>query len=68
MEADAAEEAESVEIAEKNTKRLSWGIPAFMRKKFKERSLAGEENPYCEFKDLVFFPGFKDKIKPTYDF
>ena len=44
--------------AEAKFTRLSHGVPAWLRNCFKERHEEGLENPWCEFNDLMRFPGF----------
>ena len=56
--------------ARENKKRLSWGLPSFMRKCYKDRCLSGCEGDqaFTEFLDLVHYPGFKGKGKPTFNY
>ena len=70
VSAKQASPAESDREASENKKRLSWGLPSFMRKCYKDRCLAGAQGDqaYTEFLDLVHYPGFKGKGKPTFNY
>ena len=43
--------------AERNNKRLSWGVVAYLRHKYKQRAKQNRETAYCDLLDLLNFPG-----------
>ena len=57
------------EISKNNNHRLSWGIVAFLRNRYKQRyTRTNGEERYCELRELDEFPGFKNCDRPSFTF
>ena len=53
--------------AESNHKRLSWGVVAYLRHKYKKRAQQNQETAYCDLLDLLNFPGVQPSHNTQYE-